>query len=151
LPDLPVSSVMQARPESVSPDAPLVEVVERLLGRDYTELPVVDGLGRIVGAIGDVDLVRAGATSAGLSLEKAVGPEIVREQLARVKRDGGQVRSLMRTQVLAVGPAARLREAATLMHENGVRHLFVVDDEWRLIGVIGRLDIFQRIVSGYGE
>jgi CBS domain-containing protein len=149
VPHLPVSSVMSVQPESVTPDASVVDVVERLLQRDYTELPVIDDSGHLIGAIGDTDLVTAGAASEGLSLEKAVGPEVVREHLAEVKKGDGRVRGIMHSQVLSVRPATPLREAASLMHSNGVRHLFVVDGDHRLVGVIGRLDIFQRIVSGY--
>ncbi|HZR82798.1 MAG TPA: DUF190 domain-containing protein [Candidatus Binatia bacterium] len=151
VPDVPVAGAMLDRVESVTADTAVADVVERLLDRDYTELPVVDEGGRLIGAIGDTDLVAAGAASAGLSLEKAVGPDLVREQLARIKKGGARVGDAMHAKVATVRRETSLREAADLMHAEGVRHLYVVDDERRLIGVIGRLDVFQRIVSGYTQ
>jgi CBS domain-containing protein len=37
------------------------------------------------------------------------------------------------------------------MHVHGVRRLFVVEGDDRLVGVVSRLDVFQRIVSGYAR
>jgi CBS domain-containing protein len=149
IPDLSVSVAMSLEPESVAPDASLAEVVERLVDRDYTELPVVDGDGRLIGVIGDEDLVAAGATTASLSLERAAGVELIRDHLAAIKHDAGSVRAIMRPRPLTVQPITPLREAAHLMHVHGVRRLYVVESNDRLVGVVSRLDIFRRIVSGY--
>src|SRR5512135_3547852 len=56
-PDLKVSDVMRSEPETVTPDTPIANVVERLVSRDYTALPVIDDSGRVVGVIGDTDLL----------------------------------------------------------------------------------------------
>ncbi|MEW6272020.1 MAG: DUF190 domain-containing protein [Thermodesulfobacteriota bacterium] len=148
VPDLRVSNAMSAHPEAVIPDTPIADVVERLVHRDYTELPVVDVAGKLIGAIGDTE-ISVGPDGISLSLQKAVGPDLVREHLARIKAEGAKVQSLMRSKVLSVRPEASLREAAFLMHQNDVRRLFVVDADGRLVGVISRLDIFECILSGY--
>jgi CBS domain-containing protein len=151
LPDLKVADVMSKDPEFVPPETSVAEVIERLVERDYTELPVVDPAGRVIATVGDTDLVKAGLTDMSLSLHKAVGPDLVREHLARLKAGASKVRDVMKAPALTVAPTASLKEAARTMHERGVRRLPVVDADGRLVGVIGRLDIFERIVSGFAS
>jgi CBS domain-containing protein len=43
---------------------------------------------------------------------------------------------------------AAVEDAATLMHDEDVSRLPVVDDEGRLVGVIARGDILRYMVSG---
>jgi len=150
LPNLTVADVMSKNPEFVAPEAPVAEVVERLVVRDYTELPVVDERGQLVGTVGDTDLVRAGLSSMSLSLEKAVGPELMRQHLAQLAAGGVRVREAMRP-ALSIAPRASVKEAAHLMHANDARRLAVVDADGKLVGVISRLDIFSRIVSGFAR
>jgi len=91
LPDVRVEQVMSVDVAAVGPESPIVDVVDRLLARDYTALPVVDAARRVVGVIGDEDLLASGLTSASLSLHKAVGPEALREVLANLKAAGKRV------------------------------------------------------------
>ena len=151
IPDLRVANVMQRGVESVGPETPLAEVVERLLARGYTTLPVVDADGRVVGVVADSDLLRSGTTPLSVSLQKVAGPELVQETLARLKSNGGTVERVMTTKVVSVTSETSLREAARLMHERGLKHLPVVDGDGRLVGVLGRLDILNAIVSGHAR
>lgn len=151
LPDLRVGDVMSADPDAVGPDTPIAEVVERLVARDYTALPVVDAERRVLGVISDGDMLRAGLTRLSVSVHKVVGPELVREYLATLKSTGGTVRQAMRTPAVTVAPGTPLAEAAHLMHGRDLKRLPVVDAEGRLVGVIGRLDILQSIATGYAR
>jgi CBS domain-containing protein len=58
LEEMPISSVMTAPAESVSDEAPLVEVAHRLAHESIGALPVVDRGGRVVGIVSYVDVVR---------------------------------------------------------------------------------------------
>lgn len=151
LPDVTVGDLMSREPEAVSPDTPVAEVVERLVARDYTALPVIDRERKVVGVIGDSDLLSTGLTRLSVSLHKVVGADLVREFLARLKTEGASVRQAMTTPALTVRPATPLKEAAHLMHARGLKRLPVVDEENRLVGVLGRLDILQSITSGYSR
>ena len=151
LPDVQVGDLMTREPEAVTPDTPIAEVVERLCQRDYTLVPVVDADGRVVGVIGDSDLLRAGLTAVSLSLHKAIGPDHLRESLAHLRSAGGTVRDAMTTPVVTVTPATPLAEAAHLMHTRALKRLPVIDVEGRLVGVIARLDILKSIASGYAQ
>jgi CBS domain-containing protein len=53
----------------------------------------------------------------------------------------------MSTVVLSVGPDAELREAAEVMHEQGVHRLLVMQEE-ELLGVISTRDLVRAIAEG---
>jgi CBS domain-containing protein len=59
--DRPVSGVMSADVATVTPDAPVDDVLDLLVGDDpdINRVPVVDDDGRIVGIIARQDVIRA--------------------------------------------------------------------------------------------
>jgi CBS domain-containing protein len=150
LPDVEVGAVMNTEPEVVTPDTPVVEVVSRLVARDYTALPVVDDERRVIGMISDGDLLSAGVTSVSVSLQKAAGPGTVREFLSKETHARAPVRQLM-TSPVTVTARTPLKEAAHLMHVRKLKRLPVVDEHGRLVGVLGRLDVLQSIATGYAR
>jgi CBS domain-containing protein len=149
LPDVTVGDLMSSDPESVTPETPVAEVIERLVKRDYTALPVVDEKRHVVGIIGDSDLLSRGLTKLSVSLHKAIGSDLVREFLAQLRSGGGVVRQAMTTPAVTVRPTTSLKEAAHLMHLHGLKRLPVVDEGERLVGVLGRLDVLQSIARGF--
>jgi CBS domain-containing protein len=151
LPAVSVRDLMTADPETVTADTPVAEVVERLAGRDYTALPVVDDARRVIGIISDTDMLTAGLTRMSVSLQKAVGTDLVREYVAKLVTDGGTVGDAMTTPAITIKPTASIREAAHLMHGKKLKRLPVVDDTGRLVGVLGRLDILKSIATGYAR
>jgi CBS domain-containing protein len=151
LPDLQVGDLMSLEPEAVNPDTLIADVVERLVKRDYTALPVIDSDRRVVGMIGDSDMLSAGLTRLSVSLHKVIGPDLVREYLAKLKREGGRVRDAMTTPAVTVRRTTPLKEAAHLMHVHALKRLPVVDEAGLLVGVLGRLDVLQSIAAGYAR
>lgn len=151
LPDVSVGDIMTNNPESVSPDTPIAEVVERLAGRDYTALPVVDEARRVVGVISDTDMLGSGLTRLSVSLHKVIGPDLVHEYVTRLKSEGRTVREAMTAPAITVTPTTSIKDAAHLMHLRTLKRLPVVDNEGVLVGMLGRLDIFQSITAGYAR
>jgi CBS domain-containing protein len=151
LPDVTVGDLMSREPEAVTSETPIAEVVERLVARDYTALPVIDHERKVIGVIGDSDMLSTGVTRLSVSMHKAIGADLVREFLARLKAEGGVVRQAMTTPVVTVRPTTPLKEAAHLMHVRGLKRLPVVNEENRLVGVLGRLDVLQSITTGYSR
>jgi CBS domain-containing protein len=149
LPNLRVAQVMSTDVDAVEPDTPVGDVVERLLARDYTALPVVDGRRRVVGVVSDGDLLASGLTAASLSLHKALGPDGLRDMVARLKHERRRTGEVMTTPAVTIGRDGSLKDAARLMHERGLKRLPVVDEDGVLAGVIGRLDVLSAVVSGY--
>src|SRR5436190_14004202 len=56
-----VADLMSRDVITVSPDTPFKQVVERLIERDISALPVVDHSGRLVGVVTEADLVAKSA------------------------------------------------------------------------------------------
>lgn len=149
-PDRLVRDVMSIEPESTTADAPLAGVVTRLLERDYTALPVIDAERRVLGVIDEADLLDKGLTEMSLSLHKAIGPALVADYLKRLAAQGLAVGAAMK-ETPTVRQDQPLREAAHVMHTRGLKRLPVVDENGRLVGVLGRLDILATLASSHAH
>lgn len=149
LPDVRAEEVMTRTVTTVHPEASLAEVVEKLLDKDYTALPVVDAAGRVVGMISDIDLLERGDMEVSLSLKKAVDPDLARTLIARLRQSTRTVAQVMTPEPVTIGPHAHLSEAARVMSKKGLKRLPVVDADKRLLGVLGRLDILTTLAAGY--
>jgi CBS domain-containing protein len=151
LPDVEVRDVMSHEPEFVTPETPLVDVVHRLLERDYNELPVVGADRRVIGVVGDHDLLERGLLSQSVRLHKVAGPEALEDTVRALTSNGGVVRDVMTAPAITVRDSMRLPDAARVMHERHRKRLPVVDAEGKLVGVLGRLDILNTIATGYAR
>src|SRR5581483_7566743 len=149
LPDVTVEEVMTRTVTTVRPNAPLAEVVEKLLDKDYTALPVVDETNCVVGIISDTDLLARGDMEVSLSLKKAVEPDLARTLMTRLRQSPHTVAEVMTPQPVTIRPQASLSEAARLMSTKGLKRLPVVDQEHHLLGVLGRLDILTALAAGF--
>jgi CBS-domain-containing membrane protein len=150
-PDIAVADIMSTDAEAVAAEAPIAEVVERLVARDYTALPVVDAERRVIGMIGDSDLLTSGLTRLSVSVQKAIGPALVAEFLAGLRREARRVKDAMTAPAVTVSPETSVKEAAHVMHARSLKRLPVVDRDGRLLGVLGRLDILESIASGHRQ
>jgi CBS domain-containing protein len=142
---------MSTEPAAVTPDTPIADVVEHLVSRDYTALPVVDEKGRVIGVVGDTDMLRAGLTGVSVSVHKVIGLALVREQLSALKSAGTTVRQAMTTPAVTIKRTAALADAGRLMHAQHLKRLPVVDDSGTLVGVLGRLDVLKSVATGYAR
>jgi CBS-domain-containing membrane protein len=147
LPDVKVGEVMRRDPISVGPDSPIIKVVELLLDRDFTALPVVDENLKVIGMVSDNDLLSKGGVRVTLSLKRAADPDFVRELHDNLTSSDRKVREVMTTQVVTTTADASLGGAAKVMVARRLKRLPVVDAEGRLIGVLGRLDVLNTIAA----
>lgn len=147
LPDVTVGEVMESEVVAVSPDSPITEVVELLLDKDFTAVPVIDENRKVVGMVSDRDLLTRGGMSVGLSLKRATDPEFVRALHAELSNPASKARDVMTTTVVSVKPDASLGSAAKTMVEQHLKRLPVVDDDGRLIGILGRFDVLNTIAA----
>lgn len=147
LPDMKVSEVMCREVATVRPDSPITQVIEILLDRDFTPVPVVDDAGKVVGLISDSDLLTRGGMNVTISLKKATDPEFVRQLHDSLENPNRKVSELMTREVATVPPDMILGRAAKLMAEKQLKRLPVVDAEGKLIGILGRLNV--GFVGGY--
>ncbi len=147
LPDVKVSEVMRREIATVHPDSPVTQVVELLLDKDFTAVPVVDDQGKVVGMVSDNDLLTRGGMNVTISLKKATDLDYVRELHESLGSSNHKVSEVMTRDVVTVTPDTILGRAARLMVEKHLKRLPVVDSEGKLVGILGRLDVLNTIAA----
>lgn len=147
LPDLKVSEVMRREVATAHPDSPITEVVELLLDKDFTAVPVVNDQGKVVGMVSDSDLLTRGGMNVTISLKRATDLDYVRELHESLENANRKVSEVMTREVVTTAPDAVLGRAARLMVEKHLKRLPVVDSDGKLVGILGRLDVLNTIAA----
>jgi acetoin utilization protein AcuB len=119
---------MRSPVATIRADAPIRDAAELMRLREIRHLPVVDAGGRLVGIVTDRDL------------RQAVFAPAVQERLDVEAVQDIAIREVMTWAVITVGPAADIREAARLMHEQKIGALPVTQDG-RLVGILTESDV----------
>ena len=147
-----VADVMTRDPICVRPETPLNEAIKILVERRISGLPVVNEAGKLVGILSETDLMwqETGVTPPAYIM--FLDSVIYLENPARYERDlhkalGQTVGEVMTAEPLAIAPEKSLREAAQLMHEDGVRRLPVTDADSRVIGILTRGDVIRAMAA----
>ena len=144
---LPIGELMRHEIAVVSPDAPVRRVVEVMVDTGVEGVLVIDGRGRVIGSVGDDQLV------AGLHASRS------RAWWGRLVADGDEARAqerlssqiaadVMLRRVVAVDPATPATSAIRLFDEHGVNVMPVVD-QGVLVGVVFRSDLIKRLLLPY--
>jgi CBS domain-containing protein len=126
--DEPVRRFMSAPAEVVSPEDDLVRAAAVMVARGVSCLPVVED-GELVGMLTTTDLL-------GLPIAAAAGTQ---------PSDEPRVEVAMHRDPPTVTPLSPLLEAVGIMVDRGVRHIPVLDDERRVIGIISDRDVRTAI------
>jgi acetoin utilization protein AcuB len=117
---------------TVAPGTPISEALRTMRTRGIRRLPVLDASDRLVGIVSDRDLLHAEPSPAtSLSIWE------IAYLLGRIT-----VETVMTRDVLTVGPATPVEDAAQLMVDRKIGGLPVVDGG-RVVGVITETDIFR--------
>ena len=148
-PDVKVEQIMKRDVATVSPEATLVEAVEKLLDKPYSALPVVNAAGELVGIISDTDLLERGDMEISLSLGRATDPEFARSLISRLRQNGRTVADVMTPDPVTVGPTTSLSEAARAMGKKNLKRLPVVNADKQVVGMLSRFDILTTLAAGY--
>ncbi len=155
--DLPVREVMTTDVVTFAPAQNVQEAMQQLVERGVDAGPVVDDQGQVVGMLSTGDLIVEEArvhfptvvNFFGVNVNWPFKHDDVDESLAQAL--GASVGEVMTAKPTTVTPDASVEDAATLMHDNEVSRLPVVDDHDGLVGIIARGDIVRAIVMGTGE
>lgn len=129
-----VGDLMQKDVKTVTLDAPVNDAVVTLTDSHISALPVVDGMGRMVGVVSSTDILTSEAEA-----EDAAAREVLFEETL--------VRDIMTRRPLTVKPDEEVREAAQQMLYADVHRLFVVEGE-QVVGVISTTDIVRAVANG---
>ena len=129
------ADLMAADPVSLRHSAGFREAVAFFTDRNIAAAPVVDGVGRPIGVLSITDLLihsrECGATDgeflAGQRLDPATAGEMMTPTLFTVRVDTAAA------------------EVVRDMLRSNVHHLFVLDDDDAVVGVIGTRDILRHL------
>ena len=117
-----IADVMRPDFIEVAPEDTLGEVAERMTLQNVGAVAVKDS-GKLIGILTERDLLKAMA--------------------ARVHSSEARVRQWMTSDPITATADTDVEEAARVMFEHGFRHLPVVDDDDRVIGIVS----LRRVVS----
>lgn len=130
--DRTVESAMQRDPVCVEPEARLDFVDDIMNVGRVRHMPVVSN-GTLVGVVSHRDLLAASLTKV-LDFDK---------EARRIFMRSVEVSEAMTKNPLAIGPSAKLREAAKILLERKIGCLPVVDAERRVVGLLTETDLLR--------
>lgn len=128
-----VREVMTSPAVTVRVDTPVKKALALLDEHSVTMLPVVTSSGRVVGVVGEADVVR-----------DAMPPDVRRHMIPTdepLQDKADMVADLMNPRPITVHADTDLAEAALLLTETAVKSLPVVDEDGCVLGVVSRHDI----------
>src|SRR4051812_8304137 len=140
-----VADVMSRDVVTAKPDTPFKDVVERMLERNVSGLPVVDDLGRLLGVVTEADLIAkegyGGRRHRALTLVAAF---CAGHDPTWIRRAPGMVAGeIMSCGAATATPHDDAQTAARAMLERHVKRLPVVDDHGKLCGIVSRQDLLR--------
>nr|BBH92970.1 hypothetical protein KTA_11690 [Thermogemmatispora argillosa] len=149
-----VLDYMRREVVAVHEETALAEVLDALLQSPLKRVVVVDDEQHVQGIISDVDVLaglqeelrpRFLSWLAGLARDRSQrGPGgAFQPQAGRARR----ARDVMNRNVVTVRAAATVSETVALMMRSGRKVLPVVDDDGRLVGIVGRSDLLRVLLE----
>lgn len=144
--------VMTREVVTIGPDTPVLQIVQLLLSRGVSGVPVIDEAGVLVGVVSEGDLLRR----VELGTEKRrgswraffTGTATLAEEY--VRSHGTIARDIMTRDVITVGRAAPLADIADVMEENRIKRVPVVEDG-KLIGIVSRSNLLRAFASQHAD
>ena len=140
---------MNASPPSVMPEATLEEVVRALELSHQQRVLVVDGSRKVIGIISDGDILRRSQDRENPGLLQRLRGIVTGEPAIDdgLLNQAEKAADLMTVPVFTVRAQTPLDEALRLMLRHQIKRLPVVDNEKRLIGLLGRSSLLNGIVG----
>lgn len=123
-----------------------------LITHGLSGLPVVDDRGKIKGMLTEGDLIRRASRVKGPAVLEVLGGLIYLESPKKFIDDlkksmGNLARDIMTGDVITVDQDKEIEDAATLLVQEKIKRLPVVDKEGNLIGIVSRKDIMNHLFS----
>jgi CBS domain-containing protein len=125
---------------TVTPDAPVAEVVRLLLGEQLRALPIVDASDQVVGIISDGDLLRRGSTALPLHLQQILAAE--GQEVPKTPRRAVDV---MTTDPHTLRDTLPLAAAAEQFARHDLKRFPVVDAAGTLVGIVSRSGLLGNV------
>jgi CBS domain-containing protein len=137
---------------SITPGAPILEAIGRMISHQVSGMPVIDADGKLAGMITEGDFLHRAETHTEAPrrrwLELLLGPGSRAEEYSR--SHGRSVQDVMSPNVITVDAEAPLGEVVRLMEENAIKRIPVVEDG-RVIGIVSRADLMATLAERLTE
>ena len=146
-----VREIMETDVITVKPDDTVKDLAELMTKNNISGLPVVDDEGNLVGVVTEGDIILEDAELHFPHyiqfLDSIIYLDSVRKFEERLRKAvGAKVGDLMTTDMLTVTPDMSVREVATIMADNNVNRVPVLEGD-RLVGIVARADIVRAIAD----
>jgi CBS domain-containing protein len=146
--DTPVSTIMSRSVITCTAETDVGEVARLIWENDVSSIPVTEQ-GKVIGMVTDYDIISRQTEFDGpiylpfidvyFQVPGTGDPEQLRRILATTARE------LMSYPVTTLRATDSVQDAATIMYENRINAIPVVDEDDRLVGIVSRADVVQMI------
>ncbi len=148
-PDPTVREIMQTDVATVSPDDTISTIATLLAQGRINGVPVVEN-GKMIGIITDSDIIAreadVDAPTVVPFLDAMLVADAGRSYQEEIRRAlAVNARQLMSSPVISIRQHATLEQIATLMIDEGVNPVPVLDDDNTLVGIVSRSDLVRVI------
>lgn len=131
-----VGDIMSRSVITVAVDSTVLDAWQLLATQGVGQAPVVSAAGALVGLLSRADLLRPDRLPA-----PEASPLVWRALLAQT------VSEIMWTPIPSVAPDTDIRQLASVLLDNGLPGLPVVDDDGAVTGFVSRSDILRAVVT----
>ena len=154
-----LAQVVTRHPKCASPETPIRDLLESMLGNRLDMVPVVEG-DDLVGTVTAGDIVklfvRLGALrqlceAARESTQLANRSPLDGEESSPLSAVPQGVRDIMTEEVVCLTPQDDLAKALEVMQEGTFRHIPIVDEEGKLVGVVSDRDVLRHLPFARGR
>lgn len=147
---LKARDIMTKNVITVTPDTEITQAAKLLLENHFNGLPVVDESGKLIGILCQDDLIvqqkRLPLPSLFTFFDGLIPLTSYRSLEKEVEKIvAATVSQAMTTDPITIDPDASLEDIATLMVNNNIHTLPVLDRD-RLVGVIGKEDVLRTLM-----
>ena len=140
--------VMTREVVTIGPDTPVLQIVQLLLSRGISGVPVIDEAGALLGVVSQGDLLRR--VEIGTEKRRGgwraffIGTATLAEEY--VRSHGTIARDIMTRDVISVSRDASLADIADLMEQKRIKRVPVLEDG-KLVGIISRSNLLRAFAS----
>lgn len=142
---------MTAEVITVTRETSVRELAKILTDKNISGAPVVDESGALIGVVTESDLIDQNKKIHIPTVVSILDSFIYLESPDRMEQEmkkiaGSKVADIYTSEVKTVGPSATIDDMATIMSDENIHTLPVVDGD-TLVGVIGKKDIIKTIIQ----
>lgn len=150
-----VKDIMSTQVATVGPDTEITEAARLLLEKRYNGLPVVDENGKVVGIICQSDLIAQQKSLPVPTLFSFLDGFIPLTSTKKLEMEIQKIAAItvadaMTSRPVTVKPETSINAVASLMVDNSFHTLPVLDDQGKLVGIVGKEDVLKTL-AGAGE